>query len=92
MEEWLKIATGTGMGVACMLFGIRWLISDRDKILTALSQERNQRIIQLEESARNCSADRTAMHIQIASLQAEFRSYLLDRLRERDEKDLPQKE
>lgn len=76
VEEWLKIITGTGLGVASMMVGLRWLVKDRDGILAALQSERTHRIAQLERSSAACSEDRAALHAEVNELQREVRALM----------------
>lgn len=69
----LKVLLGSTGAVASMIFGIRWLNADRDKLMGALAQERDARIRVLEEAAKRCAEDRIVMHKEMMLLQAEVR-------------------
>ena len=76
IEDWLKVLSGTAGAIACMLFGIKWLVRDRDGILASLQEERSHRITQLEASANSCSEDRRTMHNEMNELQKEVRALM----------------
>lgn len=69
----LQILLGSTGAVAAMVLGIRWLNADRDKLNALLTSEREARIRALEEAARQCAEDRSAMHTEMGVLQAEVR-------------------
>ncbi len=77
-----KLIVGSGGALAVLLFGIRWFMGDRDKIVAALNIERNARITALEESSKRCSEDRTELHKQISILQNEVRELLKAQIKE----------
>lgn len=73
MDELLKMAVSSGLGVAFLVVALKWLNHDRDKILAALDGERNNRIRLLEEASKRCAEDRIVMHREMSLLQAEVR-------------------
>lgn len=77
-QKILEVAFGSGLGVALLVFAIRWLDQDRGKILKALDAERTKRVEVLEESAARCAQDRIELHSQMANLQAEVRKLYSD--------------
>lgn len=77
-----KLIIGSGGALAVLLFGIRWFMSDRDKIVAALNVERGARITALEESSKRCSEDRVELHKQISLLQIEVRELLKAQIKE----------
>lgn len=77
-----KLVTGSAGALAVLLFGLRWFVADRDKVVAALNAERGARITALEESSKRCSEDRVELHKQISSLQAEVRELLKTQIRE----------
>lgn len=76
IDDWLKVLSGTAGAIACMLFGIKWLVRDRDGILASLQEERSHRITQLEASANSCAEDRRTMHNEMNELQKEVRALM----------------
>lgn len=77
-----KLIVGSGGALAVLLFGIRWFMADRDKVVAALNAERGARITALEESSKRCSEDRVELHKQISNLQAEVRELLKTQIKE----------
>lgn len=73
VEEWVKLTSQTGIAVALMILGIRWLLRDRDGILHSLNSERDKRIDALTKSAETCAIDRANMHAEMKELQKEVR-------------------
>lgn len=76
IDLFLKIATGAGGSILLLYFALRWLNSDRDKLLAALNLEREARIKALEESSARCAQDRIVLHQNIDELQKEVRALL----------------
>lgn len=77
-----KLIMGSGGALAVLLLGLRWFITDRDKIVAALNEERGARITALEESSKRCSLDRVELHKQINDLQSEVRELLKTQVKE----------
>lgn len=77
-QKILEVAFGSGLGVALLVFAIRWLDRDRNKILGALEAERTKRVAALEESSAQCAEDRIHLHSQMANLQIEVRKLYAD--------------
>ena len=77
-----KTTFSAAVALAVLLFGIRWFMSDRDKVVAALNVERNARITALEESSKRCSEDRAELHKQICILQTEVRELLKAQIKE----------
>lgn len=73
LESILQVLLGSTGAVAAMVLGIRWLNSDRDNLMKALTVERDARIKVLEDSAKRCAEDRIEMHKEMAILQGEVR-------------------
>lgn len=73
VDSIVKLLVGSTGAVAALVLGIRWLNKDRDGLVTALNEEREARILVLEEAAKRCAEDRMAMHREMAALQAEVR-------------------
>lgn len=71
--EVLKIATAYGLAFPLMVFAVRWLNRDRDKLLDSLNTERNERIHSLEAASERCASDRLQLHQEMRELQAEVR-------------------
>lgn len=82
LDAIFKLIVGSGGALAVLLFGIRWFMSDRDKVVAALNVERNARITALEESSKRCSEDRAELHKQICILQTEVRELLKAQIKE----------
>lgn len=72
-ESLLQLLVGSTGGIAALLLGLRWLNSDRDKLMQALTTERDARIKVLEEAAKRCADDRLVMHKEMSILQEEVR-------------------
>ncbi len=72
----IKMAGSAGFGVAVMALALRWLDHDRRAIAALLNTEREERIKTLEERAKQCAEDRTALHREISDLQREVRSLM----------------
>jgi len=81
-DEVFKLIMGSGGTLAVLLLGLRWFITDRDKIIAGLNEERGARITALEESSKRCSQDRVELHKQINDLQAEVRELLKSQVKE----------
>ena len=76
VEEWVKLTSQTGIAVALMILGIRWLLRDRDGILHSLNSERDKRIDALTKASEECATDRANMHAEMKELQKEVRSLM----------------
>lgn len=72
-EIW-KVLLGSGIGTALMAMALKWLDSDRSKILAALGEERARRIEVLEKSSAECANDRLQLHTNLSELQKEVRA------------------
>lgn len=77
IESILKILTGGVGAIAALFFGLRWLSSDREKVLRSLHEEREARIVALEEGSKRCAEDRIVLHRTIDDLQKEIRQLYL---------------
>lgn len=82
IDAMFKLITGTGGALAVLLFGLRWFVADRDKVVAALNAERGARITALEESSKRCSEDRVELHKKISNLQSEVRELLKAQIKE----------
>ena len=69
-DEILKLILGSAGCLVVLALALQWLNKDRDKLVTALNEERNGRIAQLEESSRRCAEDRIVMHKQMSDDRA----------------------
>lgn len=62
-----------GLAFPLLVFCLKWLEKDRDKVLVALQEERQHRIKALEESAEHCLEDRDELRAEMANLRNEVR-------------------
>lgn len=82
LDAAFKLIMGSGGALAVLLIGLRWFVTDRDKIVAALNVERGARITALEDSSKRCSEDRVELHKQINALQTEVRELLKAQVKE----------
>lgn len=73
MEEILKLILGSTGALVLLVVAVQWLNRDRDKLLSALNDERNNRIKVLEDASKRCADDRLQMHQKMDVLQGEVR-------------------
>jgi hypothetical protein len=73
-QELVAMLMGAGGGVSALVFSIWWLDRDRQVILKKLDEERDARIVNVEDQNKICIEDRSLLHKRLDELQKEFRS------------------
>ena len=84
-EEVLKMILGSLGTLVCLVIAIKWLDKDRHGLVEALTNERNDRISLIEESNRQCVADRIALHQELKEQRNEIKGMLKSMIIDRQE-------
>ena len=75
-EQILQMLMGSVGALGCLVFAVKWLDKDRDKLLKALTEERDGRLRLIEESNKQCADDRVILHRKLDEQDDEIKGLL----------------
>lgn len=73
-QEFIKLLFSQGIVATLLFFALKWLNKDRDRLLGSVSQEQKERILLLETTSQNRTAELSALHSEFAAYRLAMQS------------------